>query len=409
MIERRQRRFTNPTAAASSPWVLLAVWLVLSVCAGVQPVSAAGEVGIAYLMLEDDQRYTERRTFARYLMQALGPPLAGAQVAVHESKFVGSAIGVEFKLEQVEAADAKDMLSRIDQLLAGGVHYFIIDAPADVVAEVAAATRDKPLLLLNVTAREDDLRQARCSSHLLHVIPNYAMLADALVQYLVFRKWREMLVLEGPRPEDKDLVTALHRSAKRYGAKIVDQRPFVLSNDPRERDQNNVALLTGGKDYDVVFVADTDGEFARSVPYQTVFPRLVVGTEGLAGLAWHWSWDRHGAPQLEKRFEKRAQRAMTSLDWAAWLAVKAVVEAVLRTEAAEFDKVKNFLLGEDIILDGFKGNRMNFRPWDRQLRQPLLIATHNWVVERAPIRGFLHATNNLDTLGFDERDSQCRF
>ncbi|MDH3639180.1 MAG: ABC transporter substrate-binding protein [Gammaproteobacteria bacterium] len=409
MTEWRERLFTDRAVIKFCPRILMTVLLTLFFTVAPLPVSAASEIGIAYLMLKKDKRYAERRTFARFLMQPLGRPLDGAHVAMGESKFVGNAIGVALKLEEVEAVGVKDMLSRVDELLALGVRYFLIDAPAEVVAEVASASRGKELLLLNVTAREDDLRQARCAPHLLHVIPNYAMLTDALVQYLVFRKWRQVLVLEGPRREDQDLVGAFKRSAKRYGAKIVDQRPFVLSNDPRERDQNNVALLTGGKDYDVVFVADTDGEFARSVPYQTVFPRPVVGTEGLAGLAWHWSWDRHGAPQLEKRFEKRAKRAMTSLDWAAWLGVKAVVEAMLRAETTEFGKVRDFLLGEDIILDGFKGNRMNFRPWDRQLRQPLLIATHNWVVDRAPIKGFLHATNNLDTLGFDQRDSQCRF
>ena len=98
---------------------------------------------------------------------------------------------------------------------------------------------------------------------------------------------------------------------------------------------------------------------------------------------------------------------MRGADWAAWMAVKAVVEALLRTEAADFSTVRDYLLGSDIVLDGFKGNRLNFRPWNRQLRQPLLLVTHNWVVERAPLRGFLHQTNNLDTLGFDERDSRC--
>ncbi len=387
---------------------LLGLAGVLSVVALSSAVSAA-EVGIAYLMLKDDKRYMETRTFARFLMQPLGRPADGAEVAVRESKFVGAAIGAEFQLEKIEAENTQALIARTRESATNGVHYFLVDAPADAVAEIAAATRDLPMLLFNVTAREDDLRQARCAPHLLHVIPNYAMSADALAQYLVFRKWREVLVLEGPRPEDRHLVAAFQRSAKRYGAKIVDRRPFVLSNDPRERDRNNVALLTGGEDYDVVFVADTDGEFARNVPYQSVHPRPIVGSEGLAALAWHWSWERHGAPQLEKRFEKRAKRAMTSFDWAAWVAVKAVVEAVLRTGAGEFAAVRDFLLGDDIIIDGFKGNRMNFRPWDRQLRQPLLLATHNWVVDRAPIRGFLHATNNLDTLGFDERDSQCRF
>jgi ABC transporter substrate binding protein (PQQ-dependent alcohol dehydrogenase system) len=229
---------------------------------------------------------------------------------------------------------------------------------------------------------------------------------DALGQFLVFRKWREVLVLEGPSEADKALSAAFQRSARRFGLRVSDIRPWVLSNDPRQRDRNNVALLTGG-DYDVVFVADAEGEFARDVPYQTQQPRPVLGSEGLAALAWHWAWERHGAPELEKRFNKQAGRSMRDPDWAAWVAVKAVAEAVQRTGSGEFTALRDYLLGPELILDGFKGNRMNFRPWNRQLRQPLLLGTHNWVVERAPIRGFLHEKNNLDTLGFDRRESRC--
>lgn len=380
---------------------LLAAALPVALCADV--------LTIGYLELEKDSRYGKKRTYARYLTQPLGRPYDGAEVALREARFAGEAANLEFKLERVKTKDAQAMLASIEELSGAGVHYFLIDAPADVVAAVASATRNRELLLFNVAAPDDALRQAECQEHLLHIIPNHAMTMDALVQYLTFHKWRNVLVLEGPLADDKLLTTAFERAAKRYGAKIVDKRAFVLSNDPREREQNNVALLTGGKDYDVAFIADSDGEFARDVPYQTLRSRPVVGTEGLAATAWHWAWDRHGAPQLEKRFEKRADRAMASIDWAAWVAVKAVVEAVLRTGSGEFEAVSGFLRGEQIIIDGFKGNRMSFRPWDNQLRQPLLLATHNWVVDRAPLKGFLHATNNLDTLGFDERDSQCKF
>ena len=37
----------------------------------------------------------------------------------------------------------------------------------------------------------------------------------------------------------------------------------------------------------------------------------------------------------------------------------------------------------------------------------MLLTTHNWVAARAPLEGFLHAENNLDTLGADRRDSAC--
>ena len=365
------------------------------------------ELTIGYVALKKDPRYAVKRTYARYLTEALGSPYPGARVAIDESGFAGSTVGVEFKLKRRRAKSparlAKSALAFVD----AGVNYLLVDAPAELVDEVARATRDRDVLLFNVSARDDLLRQEQCRSHLLHVIPSHAMMTDALAQYLISKKWREVLVLTGPRPEDEQLTAAFNRSAKRFGIRIVEQRPFVLSNDPREREKNNVALLTAGADYDVVFVADTDGEFARDVPYQTVQPRLVVGSEGLAASAWHWAWERHGAPQLEKRFQKRAKRPMRDQDWAAWMAVKGVVEAVLRTGGGDFATVREYLLGDEIVLDGFKGNRLNFRPWNRQLRQPILLVTHNWVVDRAPLRGYLHATNNLDTLGFDERDTRC--
>ena len=387
--------------------VLACGLLVLALAAAPSDGAAAEELLIGYVALKKDPRYTVKRRFARFLTEALGSPYVAAKVAIEESKFAGSAVGVEFKLKRRRAKSERKLVNSALKLVDAGAQYILVDAPAALVDEVARATQDRDVLLFNVSARDDVLRQEQCRSHLLHVIPSRAMTTDALAQYLISKKWREVLMLTGPRPEDERFTAAFERSAKRFGVKIVEQRPFVLSNDPREREKNNVALLTAGADYDVVFVADTDGEFARDVPYQTVQPRLVVGSEGLAAAGWHWAWERHGAPQLEKRFQKAAKRPMRDFDWATWMAVKAVVEAVLRTEGGDFTAVRDFLLGDEIVLDGFKGNRLNFRPWNRQLRQPLLLVTHNWVVDRAPLRGFLHQTNNLDTLGFDERDSRC--
>ncbi len=372
-------------------------------CAGATPK----ELTIGYVALKKDPRYAVKRTYARYLTEALGSPYPAARVAIDESGFAGSTVGVEFKLKRRRAKSPARLAKSALAFADAGVNYLLVDAPAELVDEVARATKGRDVLLFNVSARDDVLRQEQCQSHLLHVIPSHAMMTDALAQYLISKKWREVLVLTGPRSEDEQLTAAFNRSAKRFGIKIVEQRPFVLSNDPREREKNNVALLTAGADYDVVFVADTDGEFARDVPYQTVQPRLVVGSEGLAASAWHWAWERHGAPQLDKRFQKKARRPMRDQDWAAWMAVKGVVEAVLRTGGGDFASVRDYLLGDEIVLDGFKGNRLNFRPWNRQLRQPILLVTHNWVVDRAPLRGYLHATNNLDTLGFDERDTRC--
>lgn len=368
----------------------------------------ADTVRFAYLQLDKDARYDDRRSFFRTLSQPFGRPFAGAEVAMRESRFVGQALKVDFALERVSGADAAALSAALARLHGEGVRYFLIDAPAAVVAEVAQASRGQALVLFNVSAPEDALRQEQCQAHLFHTMPNHAMQADALAQYLVARKWRSVLMLEGPLDDDRLLGAAFENSARRLGVKITERRRFALSNDPRQRDEGNVALLTAGGDYDVVYVADSEGSFARALPYRPARPRPVLGSEGLVAEAWHWAWERHGAPQLTGRMIKQAGRHPASADWAAWVAIKAVVEAVVRTGNAPFDELLKYLGGDEITIDGFKGNRLGFRPWDRQLRQPMLLATHNAVIERAPIAGFLHQTNNMDTLGFDQRDSRCK-
>ena len=386
------------------------VWLVcLWVGCTSLPVYATQTLSIGYVQQSDDPRYDDKHITAQFLGQALGRPSIGAEVALKEVKFHGQNAGIEFALESAEAATAAELIKQVETLQAKGVHFILSDLPAATLSEVASAFKGKDVVFFNVSAPDDSLRQAQCQAVVFHTLPNHAMQADALVQYLVAHKWKEVLVLEGEAPEDKLLTAAFERAAKRYGAEIVAKRPFVLGNDPRERDKNNIALLTGDEDYDVVYIADSHGEFARNAAYQTLLPRPVIGSEGLNALAWNWAWERHGAPQVEKRFEKKAERRMSDPDWAAWMAVKAIATAVQQTNGADFAKLRDFLTAPDTTLDGAKGNASSFRPWDHQLRQPLLLSTHNWVVDRAPLEGFLHQTNNLDTLGFDERDSQCKF
>jgi ABC transporter substrate binding protein (PQQ-dependent alcohol dehydrogenase system) len=385
--------------------VVLALALVVGPVAG---WAAERRVGIGYLDLEDDARYEERRIAARYPAQPWGRPFDGARVALEESDFAGAAAGVRFELRRATAAEAAGLAAELQALQRDGVKLVLLDAPGDVVEALGQRTRGQDLLLFDLTALDDGLRQEKCQPHVFHVAPNHAMLMDALAQYLVARKWRAALVLRGTGAADAALLGAFDRAARRFGVRIVETRPFVLGRDPRERGQNNVALLTAGADYDVVVVLDTDGEFAREVPYAVQRPRPVVGSAGLVADWWHWAWERHGAPQLNNRFARVARRPMTGYDWSAWLALKAIVEGVVRTRSTEPRAIAGFLTGEQAVLDGFKGNRLAFRRWDRQLRQPLLLTTGNWVVERAPLDGFLHARNTMDTLGFDEKESRCK-
>lgn len=376
-----------------------------------QPVAPdAVPFPIGFVDLETDPRFNEEYAYYEILVRPIDRPILGAEVGEIDAITIGNVLKTHFRIDHIRSDDVQELSSQLKRRIASeGMHFAIVDLPAPTLLQLADAVSEEDIVLLNISAADNNLREADCRANVVHIIPSQLMYTDALVQYLVKKKWTNILVLQGPLPEDQALVDSIQRSANRFGANIVDVRQFLLSNDPRNREQNNVALLTNSGNYDVVWVADTDGEYARNVPYQTNDPRPVVGASGLVPVAWHWAWDRQGAPQVNDRFEDYAQHHMGDWDWAAFVAVKGIVQSVLRSKSTEFGAVRDYLLSDRMNLDGTKGNPMSVRSWDHQLRQPLLLAATNTVVDRAPVEGFLHETNELDSIGVDQPESTCRF
>ena len=366
---------------------------------------------LGYVELADDPRYANRGALSGIVFTDLGRPYQGSQVALEDAQAIGRVTGIDFSMEKSTATSDDELMQRIsDWMTSDGIHFVLADLPAAALKDLARRLTDRRVMLINVSAPDDSLRGADCTNNLLHTYPSEAMLSDALMQYLVAKGWLQILVLQGPAPEDAAMVTALQRSARKFRANVVETRPFLLTNDPRNREQSNIVLMTGGVRYDVVYVADSSGEFGRYVLYETSLPRPVVGTAGLVPTAWSWSWDRDAAVQLQHRYERVSPpRRMNGADWAAWEAVKAVTQAVMRTHSTAFDAVKAFLLSDKLTLDTVKGNPGSFRAWDHQLRAPVLLSTADAVIERAPLPQYLHQTNVLDTLGVDAPETACRF
>ena len=62
---------------------------------------------------------------------------------------------------------------------------------------------------------------------------------------------------------------------------------------------------------------------------------------------------------MNQRFERWAKRRMQGADWAAWAAVRAIVESVVRANSAEFAAVV-----ERAPLAGFLHPNQYMTPWD---------------------------------------------
>ena len=169
---------------------------------------------------------------------------------------------------------------------------------------------------------------------MIHVAATRSMLADALAQYLVWKQWRRWFLIVGSHSEDRLYGDALRRSAKRFGARIVQEKVFEDTGGARRTDsgiaqiQRQLPVFTqGAAGYDVLVAADESEVFAAYLPYRTWDPRPVAGSAGLIPTTWDASHDQWGAVQMQNRFMKMFGRRMTARDMQAWSAVRMIGES----------------------------------------------------------------------------------
>ena len=367
------------------------------------PVSAKTEISFFYGQLIVDK--------GPVLSNILPPPedqgLRGAELAIADSNTTGRFLGQEYLLASVLTDDEAELLAQIQSSYLAGERLFLIDAPAEPLRKIAS-TLAPDALIFNVSNPDDALRLQECSINLFHTYPSRAMITDALVQWLKAKRMDEVLLIRGQRDEDQLYTAAVQRSSQRFGVEIVEELVWDFDTDLRRAAQRELPLFTQTDEYDFVIVADEVGDFGEYVPFNTWYPRPVGGTQGLQPTGWHRVVEQWGAAQLQSRFEKLTGRWMNAQDYAAWAAVRSVAEAVTRTKSAEPDAIRNFMLSDDFELAAFKGRPLSYRAWNQQLRQPVALIHPRSLVSMSPQEGFLHPRNELDTLGYDEPESECR-
>ncbi|MBE0485383.1 ABC transporter substrate-binding protein [Marinobacter sp.] len=333
--------------------------------------------------------------------------LRGAELAIQDNSTTGRFLGQNFELSSDVSDSHDDALAAFEAMHSDGTRLFVVNAPASTLQAIMARASDDTLVF-NAGAKDDALRTAECHVNLLHTAPSYAMLTDALGQWLNMRRWNNLFLITGPTDEDKAWADAFRRSANRFGLKIVQDKPWTFDADLRRSAINELPAFTQARNYDAVVVADVRGDFGEYVPFNTWLPRPVVGTQGMSPVTWHRAVEAWGAAQLQSRFENLAGRHMNSDDYAAWAAIRSVGTAVTQLKAAEPMELRNFLFTEQFQLAAFKGRSLSFRDWNGQLRQPIPLVHPNSLVAQAPFDGFLHPNTEMDTLGFDRPESTCR-
>jgi len=382
--------------------------LLLSLGSAWAQIEPPRDIHIVYIDRAEDPFYDPPPQSDGVIRVENKPPIAGAELGLKDVAALGRAANIHFVLDHHTIAADGDLTGDLNTILNSAPAMVLLDLPHDDLVAAAKAVSLGRVALVNIRDTSDDLRRTLCGTALFHTIPSQSAYSDALVQMIVRKNWKRVLTLVGPEPEDQELAKIFAASARKFGAKIIDTKPFIAGNDPRKREENSTALMTGDSDYDVIYIADSTGDFGRFVEFRQIKPRPVIGGEGLQASAWHRAAERYGAPQVNHRFERDAGRPMSDMDWSAWVAVKAAAEAVAREKAYTGQEISAALLSGKIDIEMTKGIPGSFRSWDHQLRQPILLHTANAVIAMAPIEGFLHENSILDTLGLSDRDTNCK-
>jgi ABC transporter substrate binding protein (PQQ-dependent alcohol dehydrogenase system) len=341
--------------------------------------------------------------------------VAGARLAINDNNTTGRFLKQDFTLEVVQNGNVEELVAQVRKQVEGGAAFVVADASPRATIALADALKDRPALILNAGSPDDRLREQDCRANVVHTAPSRAMLADALAQYLVWKQWRRWFLVHGTGPDDEAYAAALRRAAKRFGARIVEERPFKHEGGSRRADggheqvQQQIPSFTqNAPAYDVLMVADEGGLFGEYLPYRTWDARPVAGTQGLYPTSWHAALEQWGGTQFQNRFRRLASRPMRQLDYDIWVAVRSIGEAATRAKSAEPASMIAHLKSPAFELAAFKGRKLTYRAWDGQLRQPILIATAKLPVTVSPQPGFLHQFSELDTLGIDKPETACR-
>lgn len=369
---------------------------------------SALEVKMAVLRVD----YPTLLPISRYDLKPEDIGFAGALLANEDNQTTGAFMGHEYSVETVAVAP-DGAAAAMDALLAEGIRLFIVDANADDLLALSDQAGAEALVF-NAGSRETRLRDADCRGNLLHVAPSHGIIADAAIQFAMWKKWDEFFLIHGSNPADQLLADAYRKAVLKFGGKIREEREYEDTGGSRRTDSGHVLVqrqmpvfTQDAKRHDVVIAADESDVFGYYLPFNLWDPRPVIGSAGLRPVTMHPAHEAWGATQFQRRFEKLAGRYVTETDHDTWLAVRVIGEGVIRTMSNDPVVLRDYILSDAFEIAAFKGQKLTFRDWNGQLRQPMILTDSKITISVSPQDGYLHRVSPLDTMGLDEPESTC--
>jgi branched-chain amino acid transport system substrate-binding protein len=387
--------------------------------------------------------------------------LLGAREGEGEMDYTARLVGRGVDLAEARARTPGEALQEAETLV--GEHVFVLvggfdAATAEALSQFAARRRT---LFFNVGVTDDRLRNEDCSRFTFHIEASDAMYQDAIADWFIrglaflvdenalngvqiiqrrpARRW--FTVTEDTPPwQARRRRTQLALQQRHWGGQIVGD--VVL--EPDENFDGALRRISAAHP-DLIFLllppARQLAFYARyeqiRLPFEiTGFPEPVTQTRTFfsallrgaprAGrgsvrmVSYEPTFAAIGGPQLAQRFYERWKQPLDGPAWTSWLAVKILWETFLRAQTTDAARLQQYL-ESGAQFEGYQGVGMTFRPWDHQLRHPLMASrltgpSENELTLAEMIGQFPNvlapgraAGDVLDQLGDTEQTSRCRW
>ncbi|MDD2266760.1 ABC transporter substrate-binding protein [Sulfuricurvum sp.] len=367
---------------------------------------SASDLSVKILYL--DQKVKHPPVLSNVMEKPDNLGLEGAKIAVEDSEKTARFMNQHYALQTEVSGDETVLLKAFEQYVDQGGAYVILNVQYPLFVKLLANPKSQKVLMINAGLSNPRLRMFYCNPNLLHTIADDTMLYDGLMQFLVKRNFKKIFLIEGKTAKDKNIVYAIKRAAKKFGAKIVQEKVWDNNSDIRRKAEDELPVFTQGEDYDVILTADYYGDFGEVVYFNSWLPRPVAGTQGLTPVEWHKSIEQWGAAQMQDRFKKYASRGMESEDFAAWVAVRTIVTSIMHTNTSDLKTNLAYIRSNEFELAAYMGRKLSYRSYNGQLRMPISLVQPNALISTSPQVGFLDPVTDLDTLGIAASEMKCK-
>ncbi len=268
------------------------------------------------------------------------------------------------------------------------------DGQAEVLSRIAG---DAGIPFFNIGSAKNALRNAACNRFTFHIEPSESMFIDALVMYGVTQNYRRWFIVHLDTEEGFALLARATRALAQLApdAEIVGsaapnpEQPIYLNElQAARRAEPDVILLLLNSTDSIVFTGQ-QADVRVEVPVLELPDAIsqtrdyIAATRNLSPehnprvrvATWETTLPAEDAAAFNQRYGARWSEPTDPTGWAAFHAVKILVETVLAIGSKDGEAIVEYLERPETTFDILKGPGSSFRPWDHQLRQPVYLVS----------------------------------